>query len=205
MEKRIVRTPIYMREKPSKIASIANGVNSEELTERWIEIKLWGYPDLVNEFHDRVLPALAEVRNERRERERRERIATRHVGINLSALASAVVGQVEGNTAVIPPQSSQTAHFDDRPGRSGLRRADVQQDSPTQQDDRPPPSAEPSLPTASTITEPTPGNHHFPLKVPGRGEGSILSNEIVEVTSTSESEDERSRTAQRKGKARERL
>lgn len=50
--------------------------------------------------------------------------------------------------------------------------------------------------------EPTSGDPDLPLDGPRIGMGYILSNEIVEVTSTSEYEDERLHVAQSKGKAR---
>lgn len=40
-----------------------------EDVEQWLARKLWGYPDLVKEFHSRVRPFLAEARNKRINRE----------------------------------------------------------------------------------------------------------------------------------------
>lgn len=178
------------------------GVDSDGFLEWRVGRKLWGYPDLVEEFHDRVRPALVDARYERF-----ERMAARHVGDNDSAPAlPAVVGQHEDGTAAIPPQTSQTARFDDGAGPSGVGKTDVEQDSRTQQNDRPLPPDGPSLLTASTsaeILEPTSGSPDLPLDIPGVGEGSNSSNEIVEVASTSEYDDERSRAARLKGKARE--
>lgn len=112
------------------------GVNSEGDAERRIGRKLWGYLDLVNQFHDRVRPALVEARDEETERERWEGMAMD----NRSALAPAVVGHEEGGTVSTPPQSRQTAHPDDGPGPSDARQTGDQQDSPAQQHNRPPPN-----------------------------------------------------------------
>lgn len=150
-----------------------------------IRRKLWGYPDLVEEFHDSVRPLLVKARDNRRMRRRRG-----HRGNKDSVPAPAVVGQEEDDTASNPHQSSQTAPPDDGPGPSGVKKTDVQDDRPTAS-------------TSVEALDPTFGDPDFPLDVPRIGEGSHLSNEIVEVTSTSEYEDESSRVAQRKGKARE--
>lgn len=177
------------------------GVDSEEGEEQVISKRLWGYPDLVKEFHDRVRPALVEARDERRERERREDMTSEYSSDKAPAAAS----HEEGGTVSTPTQSSHTAHPDDGPGPSDAREIGVQQDSPAQQYNRPPPPNEHQF-TASSGTEaqdPTSGDPDIPLDVSGiRGE-SILSNDIVEVASISEYEDERSRVAQRKGKGRE--
>lgn len=128
-----------------------------------------------------------------------------HVGDNYSVAAPAVVGQEEGDSVSIALQTSQIARLDDRSGPSDTRQIGDQQDSTTQQYERPLPPDEPFLLTASPCAEalePTSGDPDLPLDVPRIGEGSHLSNEIVEVVSPSEFEVERLRVAQRKGKAR---
>lgn len=139
------------------------GVNRDEYAGRHIERKLWGYPDLVKEFHDRVRRAMVEARDERRE------------------------SQDEDDAASIPPQTS----FDDGSGPSDERQTDVQQDSPAQQNERPLPSDEHSLFTAPASTEaqnPTFGDPDLPLDFPRIlvGGGSTLINESAEVATTPE-------------------
>jgi len=170
-------------------------VDREEIAEWFIGRKLWGYPDLVKEFHDRVRPALAKVCDEREERERREEMA-------------AILGQDVGDVTafILAYLSSQTARFDDGSGPSNLRQTNVHLGSLTQQDDRPVHPDEHFLftrPASTEAPEPTSADPDFLLDVPRIREGSNLSNELVEVASTSQYEDERSRVAQRKGKARE--
>lgn len=82
------------------------GVNREDAAEWLMGLRLWGYPDLVKEFHDRVRPALFEARDERIEREWREQ-----VGDNDLVFPPAIVDQEEGDTPSIPPQDDGAGPF----------------------------------------------------------------------------------------------
>lgn len=153
---------------------------SEEVAERQIGRKLWGYPDLVKKFHEEVRPALVEAREKRGDEQRRFMMMWQAFnGPHLSALE----GQDEAQTASVKP--SPPASLDDALEPLAVTRIDAKPENQVQPNNPHPTSDRRSLPTATlTISEAAmPGD-------PISQSGTASPDEIEEFPSISETTDE---------------
>lgn len=155
-------------------------MDSEEVAERQIGRKLWGYPDLVKKFHEEVRPALVEAREKRGDEQRRFMMMWQAFnGPHLSALE----GQDEVQTASVEP--SPPASIDDALEPLVVTRIDGKPESQVQPSNPHPTSDRRSLPTATlTISE---------VAIPGdpiSQSGTASPDEIEEFPSISETTDE---------------
>lgn len=173
-----------------------------EDVEQWLARKLWGYPDLVKEFHSRVRPFLAEARNKRINREGEmeegQDMTTDHA---VGCYPLEVVGQDRENSAFYPTQSSTL--LDDGARPSGIKRINAQPCNPAQPAHPHPPPDEHHPVTASRNTEAlgsAPRGTTMFTDVPDIKDVCIVINEIEEVLPTQEN-DEGLHTAQRKEKS----
>lgn len=164
-----------------------------EDVEQWLARKLWGYPDLVKEFHGRVRPFLAEARKKRINREggieEGQDVTTEHA---VGCYPLEVLGPNREKSAFHPTQSSQITLLDDGARPSGIKRINAQPCNPAQPVHPRPPLDEHHLVTTSRNSEAlgsAPRGTTMLTDVPDIRDVCIVINEIEEDLSTLENDE----------------
>lgn len=165
---------------------------------------LWGYPDLRKKFLDIVLPAWINEREKGSrviEEKQLPETAAEHVDIDALPSGSEVVEQDQDNTSsteATAPQSGQPASLHEAAEHllSTQIEVPVISDSPGKPDDQPlPPDEHPPAASSRNTAEPEPmpRDPSSLADASVTGGGSSSPNEIEEVTSISENENQGSR------------
>lgn len=175
------------------------GLDSEEYAERGIRKLLWGYPALLNKFHNCLRPALIEAREKRQDGEREEaevqETTTEHVDNEPEG-----VGENETDTTSVPPPSP----LDDGYGTLVTTHADGQQGSEDQPDyDHHTPDERLPLTATPVTTEALEPTSTDSALQPAVGRMAASPNETEEAAPTSKDNNEGPRIPQRKEDRRE--
>lgn len=165
--------------------------NNERYFKRQFRGFFWGYPDLFDKLCKDLRPALAKTREERykKEKEAEGELVVSIGHADNGPIESEVTGQDKHDTTHVPPQSSQIVPLDNEPGSLDVT-VDARPDCQGQPDGHPPTLDEHALCVGPGNTEALERSSGDSIPQSETVARSTAPNEIEEVLSTMESENE---------------
>lgn len=156
------------------------GIDSEEGFNRRISKRLWGYPDLVEKFHDVLIESYEQGRREKEETKQQDTM-TEHVD-NVPE----IMNQGKDDTASNLPQFIPPTHLDDESGHLDMTETGIRSDGHRQTYDPSPTVDVRTLLTTSKYTDALETASQDPIPQPELGEEIVSPNGIEEIPSTTE-------------------